>query len=160
MIDWLAMMVASVASTISGSSRGGAQGVEDVIAHRPSVEQQRGLPRIVEDQAGEDQPAPREADRPGAEMAHIGIERLGPGDTEEHAAQQQKALPAMAEQIAQSMQRIDRGQHAGMVDQAGQPQHGDGGEPQQHHRAEGMADAGRTQWLQQKKDEQNGHRQR
>ena len=93
MIDWLAMMVATVASTISGDQqRPGTEPKEDVAVGRRAVEHERRLPGVVEDQAWKHDRAPREPDRPLAEMAHIGVERLGAGHAEKHAPSTRKPV--------------------------------------------------------------------
>ena len=60
----------------------------------PSVgapfEDERRLAGVIEHQAGEHHAVPGEADRPGAEMAHVGVERLGAGDAQEHAAEHEE----------------------------------------------------------------------
>ncbi len=92
MIDWLAMTVATVASRISGVSSGaGAEPVEDVALGRRAGEHDRRLPGVVEDQRRKHHRPPRQPDRPDAEMAHVGVKRLGAGDAEEHAAEHQEA---------------------------------------------------------------------
>ena len=61
---------------------------------RRAGEHDCGLTGIVEDEGREDDQAPREADRRRAEMAHVGVERLGPGHAKEHPAEHQKTLQA------------------------------------------------------------------
>ena len=36
-------------------------------------------PKVVENKARQDEPEPGHTDRQRAEMAHVGVERLGPG---------------------------------------------------------------------------------
>ena len=54
------------------------------------VEQQRALTEIVQQQRRLDEAEPGEADRQLAEMAHVGVERLGAGGGQEHRSQGKK----------------------------------------------------------------------
>ena len=100
MIDWLAMTVATVASTMSGVSSGaGTEIVEDVALGRRAFDHDRRLSRVVEHEAREHDAIPGEPDRPGAEMAHVGVKRLGAGHAEKHAAEHQKSVHPARHQI-------------------------------------------------------------
>ena len=101
MIDWLAMMVATVASTISGASSGArAQTVEDVAVGRRAVEHDRRLAGVIEHEARQHDDVPGEPDRARAEMAHVGVERLGAGHAQKHAAEHEEARSAAADEIS------------------------------------------------------------
>ncbi len=117
MIDWLAMIVASVASTTSGTWSGARTQDEERIGvdRNRAFHDRGGLPSIVEEQHGKDKPIPGEADRPRPEMSHVGIERFGAGGAQEHRAENQEAGEAVAEQIGKAIARIERDQHAGML---------------------------------------------
>ena len=93
MIDWLAMMVATVASTMSGISKVPGQSRKKMLpaVGAPSSTSRR-LPRVIQDQAWKHDRKPGKPDRPPAEMPHIGIERLGAGDAQKHRAQHPKAV--------------------------------------------------------------------
>ena len=64
--------------------------VEGILRGRRIAEQQRALAQIIERQAGIDQGQPRKTDRPAAEMAHVGIERLGARHRQEDRAQREE----------------------------------------------------------------------
>ena len=96
MIDWLAMIVATVASTISGSEqKGWAEPVEDVVRDRRAFQNQGRLAGVVQDEAREDHCRPGKPDRPGAEMAHVGVKRLRSGDAQKYRlrAPENRSLP-------------------------------------------------------------------
>ena len=117
MIAWLAMMVATVASTTSGTCRDSRAQHEKRIAVRRhgAVDHDRGLAGIVEQQRRQHQAIPGEPDRPRAEMTHVGIKRLGAGGAQEHGAQDEETGEAVPEQVAKAVARIERRQHAGMA---------------------------------------------
>ena len=48
-------------------------------------------------------------------MAHVGVERLGAGDGEEHAAQDGKADDPMRGQEGHGVNRVERPEHAQVV---------------------------------------------
>ena len=156
MIDWLAMTVAIVASTISGVSSGaGTEPVEDVAFGRRAREHDRRLAGVVEDEGRKDDKAPREADRPWAEMPHVGVKRLGAGHAEEDAAKHEKALHAAAHQIVEAVERIDRHKDRRMLQDAIDAERGDDEEPGQHDRPEGAADRRRAERLHREQREQD-----
>jgi len=96
MIDWLAMIVATVASNDQGYQQNlGTKPKENIAVRRSAFEHKGCLPGIVQDQAWKDDREPSKLDRPPAEMTHIGIERLGTGDAEKHRAKHQKARYAV-----------------------------------------------------------------
>ena len=68
-----------------------AQTIKNVAVGRRAFQHQRGLPGIIQDQARQDDEVPGEADRNRAEMAHVGVKRLGAGDAKKDAAEHQKA---------------------------------------------------------------------
>ena len=63
---------------------------------RTARQQQRALPEVVEEQRREDDAVPGEADRPRAEMAHVGVERLAAGDAEDDRAEDEEAVRSRA----------------------------------------------------------------
>jgi hypothetical protein len=69
-----------------------AQPLEDVVGGHALVEHDGGLAGGVEHQARKHDRRPRQPDRLGAEMTEVGVECLGPGDAEEGATQDGKAL--------------------------------------------------------------------
>ena len=60
-------------------------------------EHQRALPEIVQRQRRQHDREPGGLDRPPAEMAEVGIERLGAGHRQEHRAERDQADHAVAD---------------------------------------------------------------
>ena len=78
--------------------------------------QQHGaLAEIVEGQRRQDEAEPGGADRRAAEMAEIGVERLGSGHGQEHRAEREQPGRAVVDQEAEAMERVDRADDAGIV---------------------------------------------
>jgi len=71
---------------------------ERVLGGGRGVEDQGALAQIVQGQAGQDEAQPAHADRRLTEMAHVGVERLGPGHRQEDAAQDDEAEKAVVDQ--------------------------------------------------------------
>ena len=93
-------------------------------------------------------------------MPHVGIQGFRPGGAEKHRAEHQKAGEAVAEQIAEAVERIERDQNPRMGDDAGQSERADGHEPQRHDRPEQLADAVAALPLQGEQADQDQRRQR
>ena len=90
---------------------------------RRAFQHERGLAGVIEDQARKDERRPGQADRPGAEMAHVGIKRLGAGHAQEDAAEHQKARQPAREQIGESRARGSSAQqHRGMLHDSPKPE--------------------------------------
>ncbi len=102
-----------MASTTSGSWSGAGHSTKNGLAsgRDAAFDHRCRLSRIIEEQHREDKTIPGEADRPGTEVAHIGIERFGAGSAQEHRAENQKAGKAVAEQIGEAVARIERDQY-------------------------------------------------
>ncbi len=93
-------------------------------------------------------------------MAEVGEQRLRAGEAQHHGPQHGVAGPAMAEQQPQPGERVERGQHRRMLHGAGRAQDGDGGEPEQHDRAEIAAHPLRPDMLEQEQCQQDADRER
>ena len=73
-----AMTVAAVASEDHRDPRPVREEQEERVVDRARrVEDQRALAHVVEDQRREDDGEPRAPDRAAAEVAHVGVQRLG-----------------------------------------------------------------------------------
>ena len=113
---WLAMMVATVASADHRQQRPvRIEQEEGVLDLRRIGEQQRALAEIVQGEAGQHEAEPGGLDRLAAEMAHVGIERLGAGDGQEHGPEGEQARRAVGGEESDAVGRADRGQDAGVV---------------------------------------------
>ena len=77
-------------------------------------DQKRALPQIIHRQRRQHDEEPGGLDRPLAEMAEVGIERLRAGDGEKHRAERDEADHAVMEHEGNGVERIERQQHFGM----------------------------------------------
>ena len=122
------------------------------------LDQQGGLSSVAQQQGGQHDEIPGGAYRTAPEVAHVGIERLGAGDRQEHAAQHDETVQSLVREKVDGVARVD-GQHdLGMPDDARQAEGGNGHEPQQHDRPEDPADAGRPARLRREQGQQNHQR--
>ena len=96
------------------------------------VEEERRLAGIVEEERRQHDPVPGGHDRISADMPHIGVKRLAPGDRQEDAAENGKATPPVVHQEGDRMSRVECGEHLRMVQYAGDTERRDHTEPQQH----------------------------
>ena len=93
-------------------------------------------------------------------MAHVGVERLGPGHGEHDGAERHESLPAGVPEQAERVARIERGEHGRVLHDLGEAEQPEGREPDQHHRAEQRPDAGRAAALDEEEAEQHEGRDR
>ena len=102
MIDWLAMIVATVASATSASCNACGHSVKNGLAPPSAAPSDNdcSLAGVIQHQGRQDQTIPGQPDRPRPEMPHVGIERLGAGRAQKYCAQDQKAGEAVPEQIS------------------------------------------------------------
>jgi hypothetical protein len=117
-----------------------AEAAEDVAVGRRARKHDRRLAGIIEDKRWNDDKVPRKLHRPRAEMAYIGIERLGPRHAEEDASEHEKALKAAAHQIVEAGERVDGHPDVRMLQDPVDSEGGDYQEPGQHDESEGAAD--------------------
>ena len=114
-------------------------GVERAVA--AALQDPGALSEIVEDKAQLDE-GPGEIDVFLADVTHVGIQRLRARRGKEHAAEDHEAqLVRGAEEDAHGIDRVKGAQHDGQRRDVQQPRHAEETEPQQHDRAEGLADA-------------------
>ena len=89
---WLAITVAAVASTTIGSrAQPGSSRKNGFSSRAGSSQDQRRLPEVVQRQRREDDEEPGAQDRRAAEVAHVGVERLGAGDDQHDRAHRHEA---------------------------------------------------------------------
>ena len=111
MTAWLAMTVATVANdTIGNSAQSGNIRKNGFSTALRIGDQQRALPEIVQRQRRQHDEQPGGLDRALAEMAEIGIKRLGAGDGEKHRAQRHETDDAVMNHEGDGMDRIERKQ--------------------------------------------------
>ena len=116
---------------------------------------QRALPEIIDQQRRQHEAEPGALDRPPAEMAEIGIERLAAGDGQEHRAERDQADVAVGCDKAHRIGRIEGGEHREIVAQMHGAHHRDRDEPHQHHRTEEGRNLGGAAALHGKQHEQD-----
>jgi hypothetical protein len=115
----------------------GRHQVEGVPDRRRVFEQQRALAEVVEQQRRQHQAEPGQAYRPPAEVAHVGIQRLGARDDEEHAAHGEKAQRRIGRKEGQRVARPQPGQHRGMAQDLHHAERRESHEPEAGDRPEG-----------------------
>ena len=142
MTAWLAMIVASVAMTSSGIvSDGGTMWKNGLSTYCGCWMQHRRLAHVVEHERRHDEVQPRVSDRLAAEMAHVGVERLGAGHGVDHRAQRQERIERVGDEEAPDVSRAERSHDLRMTEDMVDAHRGDRREIDQHHRAEHVADA-------------------
>ena len=77
----------------------------------------------------------------GAEVAHVGVQRLGAGDREHDAAERDERLVPVVEQELGAVVRRQRAEDRGMLEQPAEPGDRQHAEPHAHDRPEVAADA-------------------
>src|SRR5690606_41049324 len=75
------------------------------------LEQQRALPQVVEHQRRQHEEVPAAPDRPGAEVAHVGVQRLAAGHRQHHRAEDEDAVEMMGGEEVDRPPRVDRLQY-------------------------------------------------
>jgi hypothetical protein len=93
-------------------------------------------------------------------MAHIGIHCFAASHRQKDPAEHGNPAPAVSRQQRDPVARIDCGDHLGIAGNAGNAQHGDDHEPQQHHRPERLGDLCSAAALDNEQGEQNSDRNR
>ena len=100
------------------------------------LDQEGALSEIVQHERRQHDDEPRQPDRTRAEMPHVGIQCLTPGDGQEHRTQHHKAEPSSVEQETEAVDGIDGTQHRGFPENTGDAETRDQKEPDQHDRTE------------------------
>ncbi len=132
--------------------------VEGVFRRSRGPQQERSLPEVVEQQAGERDAEPGDLDRAMPEVAEVCVQRLAARDDEEDGAQHHETAPQV---LAEEEHRVvggDRCQHPRLSDDLAQPKDADGAEPDQHYRSEERADPCRPAALQEEQADQDHER--
>ena len=158
---WEAMIAATVERiTIGIRAQSGNSRKNGLAIAAGSLEDQRALAEVVEDQRGEDErePAARIARR--AEVAHVGVQRLGAGDREHDAAERDERLVAVVEEELGAVVGRERAEDLRVLEQpreAGDRQHA---EPHDHDRPEEPADRAGAEALDGEQHRQHDQRDR
>ena len=120
----------------------GREQVERILDRGRVVDDQCALAEIVEHERGQHEEEPRAPNRGRAEMAHVGIERLGARDRQHDCTKREECGKRIAGQKSERVGRIEGRQDrrvACNLHRSEQRQHR---EPQANHRTEQNADAG------------------
>ncbi len=104
------------------------------------VQDQGALAHVVQGERREDDEEPRAADGPPAEVAHVGVERLGPRHREHHGPERDERDPRVPREELHGVVRRERPQDRRVVDQPADPGRGQHHEPDHHDRPEDPAD--------------------
>src|SRR4051794_24213175 len=91
-------------------------------------------------------------------MADICVERFPAGHAEEDCAQDNKSPRAVVDEKLQSMNRIDRMQDAGFIENLAAAENTDRDKPQYGHRSKNFSDAGGAAGLKKEERDQNRDR--
>jgi hypothetical protein len=119
------------------------------------LQDQRALAEIVDDERGKHQAEPGGTNRVFAEMAHVGVERLGPGHREEHRAQNdQPDHPVVREEVGRVV-GIERVQDLEIVADMHEAEDRERDEPHQHDRPEPGGDLARPAALHREQADQD-----
>ena len=94
------------------------------------------LAEIREGESGESREIPGPADGAAAEVSHVGVERLGAGDGENHGSEEGGGVARMPHQQSQAVKRIQRAQDRRFLHEVPGAEQTDHGEPHHHDRAE------------------------
>ena len=122
------------------------------------VDKPRALAHVGQQQAALNE-RPGGIDVAAAHMAHVGIERLGTGGSEEAAAQNHDARMVVgAQQKSDATQRVEAQQHRGILADKEQARAAQEQKPQRHDGAEGVTDLGRADALHQEERDDDGKR--
>ena len=139
---------------------GRGEQVKGIFDGRRVGKQQRPLAEIIEQQGGQDDGKPGRADWRPSEVPHVGVKRLATGQHQHDPSERKKADQRVVHEKGDRPARIQRSQHVGIADDAVDAEDGQGGEPQQHHRPEQLADTRRAVVLDEKQKNQDHQRQR
>ena len=133
---------------------------EGIARDRFLIDEERGLAGIAQQQRRQHDAVPSPADRALAEVAHIRVQGLAPGDAQEHAAKDHEPAAPRMNHEPNCVARIERRDDAGMMRDRHHAERRDDHEPEQHHGSECAADFFRAEALRGEQAEQNDHRHR
>jgi hypothetical protein len=116
--------------------------VERVLRGRGLAKEQRTLAEVIEQQRRQDNREPADADRGRAEMPHIGVQRLAAGDHEEDGAEDDVAVPAVAEEEGGTLRGVDGRKHGRVPQDLRGAERREHEEPDERDGSEDRPDAG------------------
>ena len=136
------------------------QAEERVLECARIADEQGALAHVVERQRRQHESVPGETDRLLAEVAHVGIERLGAGQRQHDRPHHHEQVPAAHAQEFEGTQRVEGREDRRMLRDlhcAGDREHR---EPDDDDRTEQLADGGRSIALAEEEADDHGHRDR
>ncbi len=135
--------------------------VERALDRLGRAEHQPALAEIVEQQRGENEREPRQADRSPTEVAQVRVQGFRPRHREDHGAEDQEGRRPMLPEKPRAVPGIQRQEDRRRTDDLDRAEQTDRGEPDQHDRAEDAADPRGAVFLegkeQDQEDERRGH---
>src|SRR5450759_414140 len=131
--------------------RAGRQQEERIDRARRFPQDQRALPEVARQQPRQHQEEPGEADRPLAEVSHVGVERLRSRDGQDNGAEENESGVSMPSEEFQTVQRIRRSENLRAQQNLGQSESPDRHEPNDHHGPEYPPDLGGAVLLEEEK---------
>ena len=134
------------------------QEIERVVDRVRNTQHERALSEVVEQQRGEHQPEPHQADRASAEVPHVSVQSLGPRHGEHDRAQHEEAGETVLEEERHAVPGIQREQDGGVPDDLAGAEHPDQHEPHEHDRPEHGADRCRPVPLEEEQQKQGQQR--
>jgi hypothetical protein len=133
---------------VDEAGRRGDERVEHVaLGDRGGVEEPRPLAEVVQDEGGPHDEEPGAAYGPAAEVPHVGVEGLAPGDAEVDRAHDEERRFREAEHVRGGVHRVDGSQNLGVFREVVAAHRGEAGEPHRHRGGEDGADLGRAEAL-------------
>jgi hypothetical protein len=122
--------------------------------------QQCALAEVIERERGHHHTEPGQADRCLAEVAQVGVQRLGASHAQHHRAQDDEGGARLGHREAQGVQRVQRLQDAGLAQDLHHPQQRQHCKPHQGDGPEETADTAGAALLHREQGEQDHQRQR
>jgi len=110
--------------------------IERIDRARRIPQNQRALAEVIRQQRRQHEDEPGEPDRPLAEMSHVGVKRLGSGDSEDYSAEKDEPGVPVLNEKAQAVPWIRRGEDLRDLKNLAQSQCPNHHEPDNHNRAE------------------------
>ena len=136
----------------------GGQQIERVTRSVRVFEQQCALSKVVKRQRRQHQNEPRPCNRLATKVPHVGVQRLGPGQGQDHGAQNGHAHARVRHKKAHAPNRVQRVEHFRVLGYPVNAQPAQYQKPHHHHRAKQLANAGSTVALNQKQQHQHHQR--
>ncbi len=136
---------------------GGREQEERLLGGVAIDEQQRALTKVIQDQRGQHERIPGNADGPLTEVPHIRIQRFTPGDGQEDGTEHRDAGESVRTEIPDGVHRINGADDGGLAHDPDDAKTGDRDEPDHHDRTEQTAHPVRPVLLEHEQRDQDDH---